>query len=41
MIGKENEVSIEKGTAIYAGDLKRSGNSAAVNFRDAAEITPK
>ena len=37
----ERDDKIEKGTVIYAGDLKRSGNPAAVNFRDTAEIIPK
>ena len=36
----ERDVKIEKGTVIYAGDLKRSGNPAAVNFVNTAEIIP-
>ena len=32
---------IEKGAVIYAGDLKRSGDPAAVNFRDTAGIIPE
>ena len=41
MIGKANEVSSENGTVICAGDLKRSGTPAAINFRDTAGIIPK
>ncbi|MBQ7207528.1 MAG: ATP-binding protein [Lentisphaeria bacterium] len=37
----ERDDKIEKGTVIYAGDLKRSGDPAAVNFKDTAEIIPK
>ena len=37
----ERNDKIEKGTVIYAGDLKRSGNPAAINFRDTAGIIPK
>ena len=37
----ERDAKIEKGTVIYAGDLKRSGNPTAVNFVNTAEIIPK
>ena len=37
----ERDAKIEKGTVIYAGDLKRSGNPAAINFVNTAEIIPK
>ena len=36
----ERDDKIEKGTVIYAGDLKRSGDPAAVNFKDTAGIIP-
>ena len=36
----ERDDKIEKGTVIYAGDLKRSGNPSAINFRDTAEVIP-
>ena len=36
----ERDAKIEKGTVIYAGDLKRSGNPAAVNFVNTAEVIP-
>ena len=36
----DRDAKIEKGTVIYAGDLKRSGNPSAINFRDTAEIIP-
>ena len=32
----ERETKIRKGTVIYAGDLKRSGSPAAVNFKETA-----
>lgn len=32
---------IAKGTVIYAGDLKRSGDPAAVNFRATASVIPE
>ena len=37
----ERDAKIEKGTVIYAGDLKRSGNPAAVNFVNTADVVPK
>ena len=37
----ERDAKIEKGTVIYAGDLKRSGNPAAVNFVNIADVVPK
>jgi hypothetical protein len=37
----ERDDKIEKGTVIYAGDLKRSGNPAAINFKDTAGIIPE
>ena len=37
----ERDEKIEKGTVIYAGDLKRSGNPAAINFVNTAEVIPK
>ena len=37
----ERDAKIEKGTVIYAGDLKRSGNPSAVNFVNTADVVPK
>ena len=37
----ERDEIIEKGTVIYAGDLKRTGNPAAINFRDTAKTVPE
>ena len=34
----ERETKIRKGTVIYAGDLKRSGSPAAVNFKETANV---
>ena len=34
----ERETKIQKGTVIYAGDLKRSGSPAAVNFKEMANV---
>ena len=37
----ERDAKIEKGTVIYAGDLKHSGNPAAVNFVNTADVIPE
>ena len=37
----ERDTKIEKGTVIYAGDLKRSGNPAAVNFVNTTDVIPQ
>lgn len=37
----ERDDKIAKGTVIYAGDLKRSGDPATVNFRDTASVIPE
>ena len=37
----ELDTKIEAGTVIYAGDLKRSGNPAAVNFVNTADVIPQ
>ena len=36
----ERDKKIQGGTVIYAGDLKRSGPPAAVNFTHTAEVVP-
>ena len=37
----ERDDRIQNGTVIYAGDLKRSGNPAAVNFVHTSEVIPQ
>ena len=37
----EQDRRIQTGTVIYAGTLTRSGNPAAVNFRQTAEVIPR
>ena len=33
--------NVQPGTVIYAGDMKRSGNPALINFKDTSTIIPK
>lgn len=37
----ERDEKIAKGTVIYAGNLKKSGDPAAINFKDTAEVIPE